>query len=274
MTSHWIYADADGNSRIKPLPLPCKRITKPVDVEIFRRQARGEKVGRPLQLISSTGLSVRRVLGEQHDAWANPQERHLAFIISGRLELTLSDGVTCPLQPGDAYLEEDFSGRGHRVRWIGDCRVLRLAGLESWDAEGLPATASEAPSPRTPNGPLLRRMYRASDDKSYFRDFDYLFPEVPSGWSALRPVVGFNFLHFAPGYVFDWHPEVVNNFVVVITGELELEVSGDGSVEVFRPGDVCLAEDRIGHGHIDRMRGETRIAIVVFDDDKLWAPQA
>jgi hypothetical protein len=58
-----------------------------------------------------------------------------------------------------------------------------------------------------------------------------------------------------------------------MTGKLELEVSGDGDIEVFGPGDVCLAEDRTGEGHIDRMHGETRLALIVFEDDHLWTPQ-
>lgn len=272
MKSLWIYADADGNSCFKPLPLPFKRVTKPIDAEIFRRQARGEDAWRPPRLLSSTGLSAMRVVGERNDPWTTAEARHLVFVISGRVELTASDGSTCVLEPGDAYLEDDVSGKGHRVRWVGECRVLRLGGLEPWNPEGEALSATSALSSQASKGPLLRRMYKASDDKSYFRSFDYLFPEEPGKWSAVRPVIGFSFTHFPPDFFIDWHPEVVNNFVVVMTGELELEV-GDGSVEVFGPGDVCLAEDRTGQGHIDRMHGENRIAVIVFEDQHLWAPQ-
>lgn len=136
----------------------------------------------------------------------------------------------------------------------------------------MPAVGEESHQAQD-KAPLPRRMYKAADEKLYFRSFENLFEGEPGQWTAARAVFGFRFVHFPPDSFIDWHPEVVNNFVVVMAGKLELEVSGDGAIEVFGPGDVCLAEDRTGEGHIDRMHGDTRLALIVFEDEHLWAPQ-
>jgi hypothetical protein len=69
----------------------------------------------------------------------------------------------------------------------------------------------------------------------------------------------------------DWHPEVVNNLAIFLSGELELESGGGGgAIEVFHAGDVCLAQDRTGEGHIDRTRGVTHVALIVVETENLW----
>jgi hypothetical protein len=115
----------------------------------------------------------------------------------------------------------------------------------------------------------FKRMFKGEDDKSYFRDFEGLFG--PQGeWSAITPLIGFRFIGMAADTFIDWHPEIVNNFVIVMSGGLELEVGGGaGAVEIFRPGDVCLAEDRTGEGHIDRVHGDVQVAVLIVADDHL-----
>lgn len=270
MKSLWIHADADGKSRLKPLPLLIHKISRPLDAELFRRQARGEDVMRPAKLTPSTGLRAMRVPGERSDTWRTAARRQLLFVLSGSVEATAGDGSAALLGPGDILFEDDISGQGHRMNWRSDCRVLLLGVPDAWTPAGEAApAAADAPS-RAAREPLLRRMCRAADDKAYFHPFDQLFADAEGKPSAAHPVVGFQFVHMPDGSFVDWHPEVVNNFVLVLTGELELEVSGDRAVEVFGPGDVCLAEDRTGVGHIDRAHGEVRFACIHFEDQHLW----
>jgi len=269
MKALWIYADAGGKSRIKPLPLAITKIKKPLDPEIFRRQARGENVGHP-RLFPSTGLRSMRVVGERNDAWHSAECRQLVFVVAGRIELTVGDGSTSVLAPGDLFFEDDTSGQGHRLRYIGDCRLLFLGVADSWLPEGEFIAETAEASSHQDKEPLLRCMYTAADSKAYFRPFDELFAAASDQSSGARPTVGFHFVHFPPGSFIDWHPEGVNNFVVVMTGKLELEVSGDRAVETFGPGDVCLAADRTGEGHIDRAHGDLRVALVVLEDQHLW----
>jgi hypothetical protein len=267
MKALWITEGAEGGTIVRPLPLPFRRMNRPLDPEIFRRQARGENVHKP-RMFEGRGLRSRRTIGLHKCRGHAGDGRGLMFIISGRVDVSLANGDVHTLGPGDIYFQDDFAGPNNTTACVGDCRLLHLGVADGWSPEGelqdqisIASTSERAPS--------LRRMYRATDDKSYFRDFGHLFP-ASGEWSEPRPVVGFHFVTFPSGYFIDWHPEGVNNFVIVTSGGLELEVSGDGAIEVFSPGDICLAEDRTGEGHIDRAHGETRMALIVFEDAALW----
>ena len=52
----------------------------------------------------------------------------------------------------------------------------------------------------------------------------------------------------------DWHCAPGRQYVVTLDGEGEIEV-GDGSTKRFGPGDVLLAEDLTGQGHVTRVVG-------------------
>ena len=55
-------------------------------------------------------------------------------------------------------------------------------------------------------------------------------------------------------YFIDWHNAPRRQFVVNLTGEVEITVS-DGEKRRFGPGSILLAEDVTGKGHISRGRG-------------------
>ena len=52
-------------------------------------------------------------------------------------------------------------------------------------------------------------------------------------------------------YDYDWHTAPARQFIVLLDGAIELEVS-DGGRRVFRGGDVLLMEDTSGRGHRTR----------------------
>jgi hypothetical protein len=51
-----------------------------------------------------------------------------------------------------------------------------------------------------------------------------------------------------PGVVQDWHPAPQRQFVIILSGHLQIGFE-DGSTEVFGPGDARLVEDTWGKGH-------------------------
>jgi quercetin dioxygenase-like cupin family protein len=55
--------------------------------------------------------------------------------------------------------------------------------------------------------------------------------------------------------VAEWHPAPCRQYVIVLSGAVEVTVS-DGERRVFHAGDVVLAEDTTGKGHITRMLGD------------------
>jgi hypothetical protein len=54
--------------------------------------------------------------------------------------------------------------------------------------------------------------------------------------------------------VLDWHPAPRRQFVIILSGQLEIGC-GDGSTQVFGPGDARLVEDTTGKGHTTRVVG-------------------
>lgn len=268
MRSICIEGHADGASSVQPLPLPFRRMSKPVDPETFRRQARGENIGYPRLF----GASVLRSLHCADGELAAEQilgGRQLCFVVSGVLELAAGNDSSERLQRGDVFLLDGRNVGELRIACAFDCRILLLEVAEDWVPEG---TAEDVDDGGAAVGETqLVRMYKGDDEQSYFRPFDTLFGKARSEPAPPVPVQGFHFIEFPPGAFIDWHPEGVNNFVVVLTGGLELEVGGGGGeVKVFGPGDVCLAEDRTGVGHIDRVHGTTRMALIVIEDRNLW----
>ena len=81
---------------------------------------------------------------------------------------------------------------------------------------------------------------------------------------------GFRFLSWENGEL-DWHPGVINQLGIFLSGETEVEVGGGGGdTQFFRAGDVCLCEDRTGEGHVDRVRGLAHVILLVVANEHLW----
>jgi uncharacterized cupin superfamily protein len=57
-------------------------------------------------------------------------------------------------------------------------------------------------------------------------------------------------------YFIDWHNAPRRQFVVNLSGEVEITVS-DGEKRRFGPGSILLAEDVTGKGHISRGLGKS-----------------
>ena len=55
-------------------------------------------------------------------------------------------------------------------------------------------------------------------------------------------------------YDYDWHPAPARQLVVLLDGEIEIEV-GDGEIRRFAGGEVLLLEDTTGRGHRTRNIG-------------------
>jgi hypothetical protein len=74
--------------------------------------------------------------------------------------------------------------------------------------------------------------------------------------TALQKATGIVFRVSPPGYVLDWHCAPRRQYSISLSGNAEIEV-GDGTVVRLGPGDVVLAEDLTGRGHITRVVGDT-----------------
>src|SRR5688572_338976 len=73
--------------------------------------------------------------------------------------------------------------------------------------------------------------------------------------SAMQPAQGIVFREAPAGYVLDWHCAPRRQYAISLSGTAEIEV-GDGTVVRVEPGDVVLAEDLTGRGHVTRVVGD------------------
>lgn len=112
------------------------------------------------------------------------------------------------------------------------------------------------------------RIYTGDDNESHFEDLDIPLREGPYGSiSKLVPVKGVSFRETPLGASLDFHNAPQRQFVITLTGAAEIEI-GDGSKRVLDAGDILLADDVTGHGHITReVRGPRRSIFLPIPDD-------
>ena len=107
------------------------------------------------------------------------------------------------------------------------------------------------------------RLYTGDDGKSYYEDIELPFDRSDA--------ISLRIVESGPDYFWDWHntsrPRRLNIF---LRGKLEIEASG-GEKRQFVPGDVILAEDHTGQGHLSRaIENQSRVSMIVSLDE----PQA
>jgi hypothetical protein len=103
-------------------------------------------------------------------------------------------------------------------------------------------------------------VYSGIDGESHFQD---LTPDQLAEIVNHRGEGPINLGRRPANYFSNYHNAPRRQYVVTLAGRAELEVA-DGSKRQFGPGDVLVAEDLIGHGHILRHLGnEPRISLSV-----------
>jgi hypothetical protein len=112
------------------------------------------------------------------------------------------------------------------------------------------------------------RIYTGPDNRSHFEDLR--IPLTSAGKigfiSALMKSTGVVFRETDGDYDYDFHTAPRRQFVVNLDGEVEIEV-GDGTKRILRSGDILLAEDTTGQGHISRaVAGKPRKSLFITLD--------
>jgi quercetin dioxygenase-like cupin family protein len=85
---------------------------------------------------------------------------------------------------------------------------------------------------------------------SQFEDMDIDLTDAGEIGRLSEPyaVTGVTFRENDPGYDYDWHCAPRRQFIVLLDGEIEVEVTS-GEKRRFGGGDVMLVEDTTGTGH-------------------------
>jgi len=258
-----------AGTTIRPLPLPSACRAGDVPAEHYRRQATGEVPTvvpnlSPARFVRSIALEEGRFAGLKSGS-----DPLLTFVVAGALTITADGDRTTSLFPGDLFLVDEPSAAHMGVSASHNCRLVQVGVQPDWPGPEAKVQGPGTLTRRDAAGVKIKRIDQGDDGLAYCREFAELFSAPPNEWSTPRPVAGLRFLRWENGFI-DWHPEVVNNLALFLSGELEVETSGDRLVNVFHAGDVCLTADRTGVGHIVRCRGVTHIAVVVMDTKDLW----
>ena len=87
---------------------------------------------------------------------------------------------------------------------------------------------------------------------------------IPQNRAALaRKPSSVTFRSQPVGLVQDWHTAPRRQYIVTLRGMAEIE-TGNGEIRHFGPGDVLLADDLTGKGHVTRVIGtETRLSVTI-----------
>ena len=95
------------------------------------------------------------------------------------------------------------------------------------------------------------RLYTGADGQSHIEPIDI---EKKADWLKGLPTSQISFRIWPKGEFLDWHPAPRRQFVIILSGQLEIGC-GDGTKQVFGPGDARLVEDTTGKGHTTRVLG-------------------
>jgi quercetin dioxygenase-like cupin family protein len=108
--------------------------------------------------------------------------------------------------------------------------------------------------------PKIWRVYSGADGQSHVEEVALALKPFTDTEGAhgegtpMQPAAGIAFRVAPPGYVLDWHCAPRRQYSITLSGHAEIEV-GDGTVVRVGPGDVLLAEDLTGRGHVTRAVG-------------------
>jgi uncharacterized cupin superfamily protein len=67
------------------------------------------------------------------------------------------------------------------------------------------------------------------------------------------------------GATFDWHNAPQEQYIVYLDGGVEVEAS-NGEKRIFKSGDVLLAADLTGKGHVTKTLTKGRSLIITIED--------
>ena len=96
------------------------------------------------------------------------------------------------------------------------------------------------------------RMYTGDDGQTHVETID--LAQTPE-WTEAQAATTISFRAAPVGRFQDWHPAPRAQYVIILSGQLEIGF-GDGSKQVFGPGDARLVADTTGQGHTTATYGD------------------
>lgn len=116
----------------------------------------------------------------------------------------------------------------------------------------------------------ITRIYATQDGASNFDDLDVPLEDAGEIGRLSEPETTMQvlFRENDPDYDYDWHRAPNRQYVVLLDGKIEIEVTG-GEKRTFVGGDIILLEDTFGDGHRTRtVDGKQRRSLFITLPDK------
>ena len=111
----------------------------------------------------------------------------------------------------------------------------------------------------------VHNIYADADGETHFRDIEIAWAHEGLGgrMSERLPATGLVFRETGGDYALDWHNAPRRQYIVNLDAAVEITVS-DGEIRVIGPGEVILAEDVAGKGHLSRaVSGQIRRSLFI-----------
>ena len=129
----------------------------------------------------------------------------------------------------------------------------------------LPAQSAQDAAAAQKHKPIIiTRLYTGPDGQTHAEEMEVKF--APGGGNDVFKLMansGAELHRAPPGRVADWHTAPRRQYVMTLSGHGEIELMGGKKIEVG-PGNIELAEDLTGKGHITRTVGnEDRVTIQI-----------
>jgi quercetin dioxygenase-like cupin family protein len=113
---------------------------------------------------------------------------------------------------------------------------------------------------------MLTRLYTGPDGQTHADKSEVkLRPSaLRAGLDDSEPLKASSaqFFRWPPGYVWDWHTATQRQYVITLSGRGEVEVAGGQKIRL-NPGQIVLAEDVTGKGHITRVIGSEDLVFLL-----------
>lgn len=108
------------------------------------------------------------------------------------------------------------------------------------------------------------RLFTGTDQKSHFEDLEMLLSKIEIGKiSDAIAVEKIMFGEIEDVQEISWHNPPCRQYVIMLEGGMEIE-TGHGIRRIFNSGDILLAEDTTGQGHITRAVGNGKRKYMVI----------
>src|SRR5262245_1659127 len=146
--------------------------------------------------------------------------------------------------------------------WLAGAALLGFVVLmhPSENAQSAAAAAAQNSKPVK-----IHRFFTGPDGLTHAEEIEVKFEGGGDGNSLYKFLSnsGAVLRRSRPGRVNDWHTASRRQYIITVSGHAELVLSGGQTLKVG-PGDIELAEDTTGKGHITRTVGtEDRVSIAI-----------